>query len=201
MRLYQASVWAATAMNWHEPCFALDRSMPPSYLGRFRRKKKCLQCSLKTCRPACICCEWFASPHTRTHTPLILLWLRPVKYNTFPDTLISFVLRSATFSSPPYSKSGNGCTPLPCLLLPHPSSCSLTISQCKPTPALLASRNWGEHYSGALYRQQFCRVIIVYVGCILGDGCIPNEEFVTHFAEWTLWCPPRRILCFSSTSS
>lgn len=88
-------------------------------------------------------------------------------------------------------------------LLASPASlfCSLTISQCKPTPALLVSRNWGEHYSEALYRQQFCRVIIVYVVCILGDGCIPNEEFVTHFAEWTLWCPPRQILCFRSTSS
>lgn len=38
-RLYQANVWAATALNWHEPCSssALDRSMPPSYLGRFRK--------------------------------------------------------------------------------------------------------------------------------------------------------------------
>ncbi len=34
LRLYQASVWAATAMNWHETCcsFALDGSMPPSFL-------------------------------------------------------------------------------------------------------------------------------------------------------------------------
>lgn len=44
----------------------------------------------------------------------------------------------------------------------------------------------GRIIPGALYRREFGRVIIVYVGRILGDGCIPNEQFVPHFAEWTL---------------
>lgn len=44
----------------------------------------------------------------------------------------------------------------------------------------------GRIIPGALCRREFCRVIIVYVGRILGDGCIPNEQFVPHFAEWTL---------------
>lgn len=169
----------AAALHWTAPCF------PPTSadLG------KCLQCSLKTCRLPHICCEWFPPPP-------VYSWLRTVKYNTFSDTLIFSYWEVVLFS---YLKSWNGYAPLP----PSPSSLRLFshISQCKPTPALLVSSNWGKHYSRALYRQQFCWVIIVYVGCILGDWRISNKEFVTHFAEWTLWCPPCWILCLSSTSS
>lgn len=190
MRLYQANVWAATAMNWHKPCcsFALDCSMLPSYFGRFRKMPPV---QLKNLPPATHMLRVIPLP-----PPPVYSWLRTVKYNTFSDTLIFSYWEVVLFS---YLKSWNGYAPLP----PSPSSLRLFshISQCKPTPALLASSNWGKHYSRALYRQQFCWVIIVYVGCILGDWRISNKEFVTHFAEWTLWCPPCWILCLSSTSS
>ncbi len=170
--------------------FALDCSVPPSYLGRFRKMPPV---QLKNLPPLTYAASEFF--------PLLIHWLCPMKYNTFSDTLIfSYweVLLSHTSNLETVSL-------LLCLLLFHHSFCFVFvffhISQCKPTPALLASSNWGEHYSRALYRQQFCWVIIVYVGCILGDCCRSNTEFVTHFAEWALWCRPCWIFYFSSTSS
>lgn len=40
LRLYQVNVWAATAINWHEPCcsFAPDCSLPPSVLGGEKKR-------------------------------------------------------------------------------------------------------------------------------------------------------------------
>lgn len=77
-----------------------------------------------------------------------------------------------------------------CLRLPHRSLSSFTShSANQHLPfwrAVIEESIIQEHYSRALYRQQFCWVIIVYVSCILGDWCMSNKEFVTHFAEWAL---------------
>ena len=168
--------------------FALDRTMPPSYLGGF--KKKCLQCSLKTCHPSHMLQVFFfflPSPSsTHDYVPWSITHFR---------TLWSFHIERSYFFA--YLKSWNGSPPPPPPPLP-PSPPSLLVffhfpSQCKNQHLLFwVSCNWGERYSraGALYGQRFRLVILVYAGCILGDGCISNKEFVTHFAEWALWCPP-----------
>lgn len=149
---------------------------------------KCLQCSLKTCHPSHML--WVISLPSLIHP-----WLCPMKYNTFLNTLIFSHIEKCYFLL-------LEMVPLLFCLLPlHHSLCSFTSHNANQHLPFWQSSNRAEHYSRALYRQQFCWVIIVYVGRILGDWCISNKEFVTHIAEWALWCPPCWIFCFSSTSS
>lgn len=196
LRFCQADVWAATALNWHEPCcsLALDHSLPPSYLDTFRKMPP-VQPKNPDPPPTSLhmCCNRLHTPHHRHHL------LSTNDYSPLRITLWSFsywkVLLCCAWNSETVPFLLPSCSPS------SPRLLFSLVTLCRPTPALLASSNGVEHYSRALYRQLFCWVIIVYVGCILGDWWISNKEFVTHFAEWALWCPPCWIFCFSSTSS
>ena len=110
--------------------FALDCSMPPSYLGGFR--KKCLQCSLKTCHPShmlrVIFLFFFSLPSpssTHDYVPWSITHFR---------TLWSFHIKRYTFSG----TWNLGMVPLlllllPCLLLLHHSFCSSTSPRSAKT--------------------------------------------------------------------